>query len=165
MSNKVLKAELVAFSNGSEKVKEYTNGEVTVYWRANLCIHAANCLIELPDVFDSSHKPWININGASTREIVHTVNTCPSRALLYKMNIQQTRNPAKKKKKQTGALSARIEVLKNGPLLIRGNFIIRDASGKKIKIAGEVASICRCGGTKSQPFCDGTHKKIGFKDE
>jgi uncharacterized Fe-S cluster protein YjdI len=99
MSNKVFKTELQAFADGTEKAKEYTNGEVTVYWRPDLCIHSANCLIELPDVFDSGRKPWININGAATREIVHTVNTCPSRALVYKMNIKSTRNTTRKKKK------------------------------------------------------------------
>jgi uncharacterized Fe-S cluster protein YjdI len=162
MSNKVLKSELQAFTDGTEKAKEYTNGEITVFWRADLCIHSANCLIELPDVFDSGRKPWINLNRASTREIMHTVNTCPSRALVYKMNIKATRNSGRKKKKR-GPAHARIEMLKNGPALIRGNFLIRDANKKKIKVESEVVAICRCGGTKSTPFCDGTHKKIGFE--
>jgi uncharacterized Fe-S cluster protein YjdI len=162
MSNKVSKAELEAFAEGTDKAKEYTNGEVTVFWRSELCIHSANCLIELPDVFDSSRKPWININGASTKEIVRTINTCPSRALLYKLNIKATRQPGKKKKKKTPS-HARIELLKNGPALIRGNFIIRDSNKKKIRVNGDVAAICRCGGTTHMPFCDGTHKKIGFQ--
>jgi uncharacterized Fe-S cluster protein YjdI len=162
MSNKVLKTELDAFTEGTEKVKEYSNGEVTVFWRADLCIHSANCLIELPDVFDNARKPWININGAPTKEIIGTVNTCPSRALVYKMNLKATRhNPRKRKKK--GPTHARIEMLKNGPALVKGNFIIRDANKKKIKVTGDVVAICRCGGTKSHPFCDGTHKKIGFE--
>lgn len=163
MSNRILKTELQAFADGTEKAKEYSNGEITVFWRADLCIHSANCLIELPKVFDSARKPWININGAATKEIVRTVNTCPSRALVYKMNIKATRNSARKKKKKSPA-HARIEMLKNGPVLIRGNFIIRDANKKKIKVGGDVVAICRCGGTKNSPFCDGTHKKIGFQD-
>ena len=161
MSNRVLKSELQAFTDGTEKVKEYTNGEVTVYWRANLCIHSANCLIELPEVFDSGKKPWVDINGAPTKEIVRTVNTCPSRALVYKMNIKATRSAVKKKKK--GPAHARIEILNNGPALIRGNFIIRGADKKKIRTSGDVVALCRCGGTKSPPFCDGSHKKIGFQ--
>lgn len=161
MSNRVLKSELQAFTDGTEKVKEYTNGEVTVYWRANLCIHSANCLIELPEVFDSGKKPWVDINGAPTKEIVRTVNTCPSRALVYKMNIKATRSAVKKKKK--GPAHARIEILNNGPALIRGNFIIRGADKKKIRTSGDVVALCRCGGTKSPPLCDGSHKKIGFQ--
>jgi uncharacterized Fe-S cluster protein YjdI len=161
MSNKVLKSELEAFAAGTDKAKEYTNGEVTVYWRSNLCIHSANCLIELPEVFDNSRKPWVNMNGGSSREIIRTVNTCPSRALLYKVNVKTTRRTVKKKKKRAPA-QARIEILKNGPALIRGSFIIRDADKKKVKVAGEVVAICRCGGTRKPPFCDGTHKKIGF---
>jgi len=161
MSNRVLKTELQAFEDGTDKAKEYTNGEVTVFWRADLCIHSANCLIELPEVFDSGRKPWINISGASTKEIVRTVNTCPSRALVYKMNIKATRHTGPKKKRRDPA-HAKIEILSNGPALIRGNFIIRNADKKKIKTAGDVVAICRCGGTKKSPFCDGTHKKIGF---
>jgi uncharacterized Fe-S cluster protein YjdI len=161
MSNKVQKAELEAFATGTEKVKEYTNGEVTVYWRSDLCIHSANCLIELPDVFDSGRKPWVNINGATSREIVRTVNTCPSRALVFKMNVKTARHSVKKKKKR-GPAHARIELLKNGPLLIRGDFILRGTDKKKIRVEGEVVAICRCGGTLKPPFCDGTHRKIGF---
>ncbi len=160
MSNKVLKTELEAFIAGTEKVKEYSNGEVTVYWRSDLCIHSANCLIELPEVFDSGRKPWIDIHGAATREIIHTVNTCPSRALVYGLNQKGTRQAAKKKKK--GPPQARIELLKNGPALIRGNFVIRDANKKRIKVQSDVVAICRCGGTKKPPFCDGSHKKLGF---
>jgi uncharacterized Fe-S cluster protein YjdI len=161
MSNRVSKSELEAFANGTDKAREYTNGEVTVYWRANLCIHSANCLIELPDVFDNSRKPWVNVHGASSKEIVRTVNTCPSRALLYKMNVNATRRSPVKKKKR-GAVHARIELLRDGPALLKGSFIIRDADKKKVKVSGEVVALCRCGGTKKMPFCDGTHKKIGF---
>ena len=163
MSNKVLKSELEAFSRGEDKVREYTNGEVTVYWRADLCIHSANCLIELPEVFDNSKKPWVDINGSTSKEIVRTVNTCPSRALVYKMNIKTTRQTAKKKKKR-GPAHVRVEILRNGPALIRGNFIIRDANKKKVRVQGEVAAICRCGASKKKPFCDGSHMAAGFKD-
>jgi uncharacterized Fe-S cluster protein YjdI len=161
MSNKVTKTELDLFNTGAERPKAYSNGEVTVFWRSDLCIHSANCLIELPDVFDSGKRPWINIKGASTEEIIRTVNTCPSRALVFKMNGRtRMKKPSGKKK---SVKFARVQILNNGPALITGNFIIRDAQKKKIRISGEVAAICRCGGSKAPPFCDGTHRKIGFR--
>jgi uncharacterized Fe-S cluster protein YjdI len=161
MSNKVTKTELDLFNTGAEKPKSYTNGELTVYWRSDLCIHSANCLIELPEVFDSGRRPWINIKAASVPEIIRTVNTCPSRALVFKLNGKTpAKKPARKKKI---VKFARVQVLNNGPALITGNFIVRDANKKKIRISGDVVALCRCGGTKSPPFCDGTHRKIGFK--
>jgi len=63
--------------------KSYSNDEIKVFWRPELCIHSANCLIGLPGVFDSLERPWVNINGASSKDIMKTIDTCPSRALLY----------------------------------------------------------------------------------
>ena len=41
------------------KVKEYNNGEVTVVWKPNLCIHSEKCWHGLPAVFNPKAKPWI----------------------------------------------------------------------------------------------------------
>lgn len=68
------------------ETKEYTNGEVTIVWKPNLCQHSANCVRGLPGVFDSSKKPWINAQGATTQEIVDQVAKCPSGALSSYMN-------------------------------------------------------------------------------
>ncbi|MEM7115622.1 MAG: CDGSH iron-sulfur domain-containing protein [Chloroflexota bacterium] len=52
----------------------------------------------------------------------------------------------------------------NGPLLLQGNFEIRDATGEHI-FQGRKAALCRCGGSANKPFCDGTHKENGFSAE
>jgi CDGSH-type Zn-finger protein len=52
----------------------------------------------------------------------------------------------------------------NGHIRLRGNFEIRGADGKPIFRASK-ASLCRCGGSKNKPFCDSTHRKIGFSSE
>jgi uncharacterized Fe-S cluster protein YjdI len=64
-----------------EEIKEYTNGEVTVLWDAKKCTHSGNCVRGLPTVFDIRKRPWINILGASSEEIVAQVEKCPSGAL------------------------------------------------------------------------------------
>jgi uncharacterized Fe-S cluster protein YjdI len=69
-----------------EVTKTYTNGEVTVVWKAGLCQHSAICLRGLPKVFDPRNRPWVNPQGASTDEIVTQVQKCPSGALSYLMN-------------------------------------------------------------------------------
>jgi uncharacterized Fe-S cluster protein YjdI len=162
MSNKVTKTEIESFEKSTELVKAYSNGEVTVYWRPELCIHSTNCLVNLPLVFNTRRRPWIDMNGDNSKEIIKTVNTCPSRALTFLKNEKSSLRKTRKRKKKIPKF-ARIEILKDGPLLIKGNFIIRDAQKKKIRIKTEVAAFCRCGGSKKIPFCDGTHKKLGFK--
>ncbi|MFZ4521999.1 MAG: (4Fe-4S)-binding protein [Bacteroidales bacterium] len=163
MSSKVTKTELSEFKTNKDSVKEFSNGEVTVYWKAELCIHSANCLIGLPGVFNSKKKPWINVHAATSKEIMKAVDTCPSRALTYlkstKFVTSKPRATAKMKSK-----FARVHILKNGPALITGNFILRDSKKKKIQVDNEVAAICRCGGSKKKPFCDGSHQAIGFTD-
>jgi CDGSH-type Zn-finger protein/uncharacterized Fe-S cluster protein YjdI len=52
----------------------------------------------------------------------------------------------------------------NGPLLLKGNFTILAASGRKAW-TGTKAALCRCGQSKNKPFCDGAHKAAGFEAE
>jgi uncharacterized Fe-S cluster protein YjdI len=66
--------------------KEYTNGEVTVVWQAEKCIHAAECVKNNPDVFKPREKPWIQPENSNTEAIIETVKKCPSGALSYKLN-------------------------------------------------------------------------------
>lgn len=62
-------------------VKQYSNGEITVVWKAALCQHAGNCVRGLPAVFNPKQHPWIQVEAASTEAIIHTVRSCPSGAL------------------------------------------------------------------------------------
>ncbi|MGB8329708.1 MAG: CDGSH iron-sulfur domain-containing protein, partial [Polyangiales bacterium] len=55
----------------------------------------------------------------------------------------------------------KIDRAPNGPLLLSGNFTIMAASGRKAW-KGTKAALCRCGHSKNKPFCDGTHKVVGF---
>ena len=54
----------------------------------------------------------------------------------------------------------------NGPYRVYGPAKLVDADGNAFEIPpGEWFSLCRCGHSSSKPFCDGTHKKIGFQAE
>jgi CDGSH-type Zn-finger protein len=54
----------------------------------------------------------------------------------------------------------------NGPLRVEGDFEIVDPQGKAFGLGGRTAvSLCRCGHSANKPFCDGTHKTIGFQSE
>jgi CDGSH-type Zn-finger protein/uncharacterized Fe-S cluster protein YjdI len=50
----------------------------------------------------------------------------------------------------------------NGPLSIRGNLEITSGTGRVVSRV-TAAKLCRCGGSATKPFCDGTHARIGFK--
>lgn len=49
----------------------------------------------------------------------------------------------------------------NGPLLVNGNCELVSGTGRVIQRSGKMA-LCRCGASKNKPFCDGSHKAIGF---
>ncbi len=54
-----------------------------------------------------------------------------------------------------------IKIKDNGPYVVDGEFRLIDANGQEVPI--KKAALCRCGGSMTKPFCDGTHSKIGFQ--
>jgi CDGSH-type Zn-finger protein len=57
----------------------------------------------------------------------------------------------------------KITPYRNGPYLVRGPFSMVDQDGNKIEVKRRVIALCRCGRSQNRPFCDGTHKAIGFQ--
>lgn len=55
-------------------IKEYSNGEVTVLWEASKCIHSANCVKNLPEVFKPKEQPWVHLENSNTEKIISTVH-------------------------------------------------------------------------------------------
>jgi CDGSH-type Zn-finger protein len=61
-------------------------------------------------------------------------------------------------------MATRITVRNNGSIRVEGDFELYDMDGKKFDLVGRTSiSLCRCGQSSDKPFCDGTHKKIGFQ--
>ena len=139
-----------------EITKKYTNGEVTVVWKPNICIHSAICFNGLPQVFDPTSRPWINIGASNTERIVNQVKQCPSGALSFYMNNESQSNIEKTNEE------IKVEATPNGPLLVYGNVLVKMSSGEEEK-KKNVTKFCRCGGSNNKPYCDGTHKTNGFK--
>lgn len=54
-----------------------------------------------------------------------------------------------------------VKLADNGPLLLQGNVTIIAASGREAW-RGTKPALCRCGHSKNKPFCDGSHKEVGF---
>jgi uncharacterized Fe-S cluster protein YjdI len=72
-----------------EKKIEYSNGEVTIIWKPELCKHAGVCVRMLPDVYFPKERPWIRPHGASTGKIIEQVGKCPSGALTYRLSNER----------------------------------------------------------------------------
>jgi CDGSH-type Zn-finger protein len=61
-----------------------------------------------------------------------------------------------------GVGPARITPYRDGPLIVRGPFVLADQDGNDIAIGRRTVALCRCGKSRIRPFCDGTHKTIRF---
>jgi uncharacterized Fe-S cluster protein YjdI len=132
--------------------KEYTNGEITVEWRSELCNHSGVCINDLPSVFDVLDRPWVNMKGAKTEEIIKVVDDCPTRALVWRYN-----NAVKEEVVHPEG-NVKVVLVPNGPIVIRGNIQIKMDDGN-IENRNGVVSLCRCKLSKRMPYCDGAHFK------
>ncbi|WP_428330022.1 (4Fe-4S)-binding protein [Mucilaginibacter sp.] len=84
--SKIMEGEIqirtFAYSNsGQENTHTYKNNGISVLWKPELCRHAARCATQLPTVFNPAAKPWVNMEGATSKEITEQVARCPTGAL------------------------------------------------------------------------------------
>jgi uncharacterized Fe-S cluster protein YjdI len=141
-------------SSQRDKVtKEYATDEIVVEWEPRLCYHSHNCVRSLPQVFDGSRRPWVKVDAATADEVEAAVAQCPSGAL----RTRRIGAPAAARQQPLELCAS-----EDGPLLVSGGVRIVDADGA-VLYEGEKAALCRCGGSGNKPFCDGTHKKNGFR--
>lgn len=133
--------------------KVYANDAIEVHWEPRLCIHMRNCVTGLGAVFDPERRPWIDVDAAGPDEIAATVLTCPTGALHFRrLDGAAQEEPGEE---------ATVEPRPNGPLFVRGHVRVVDPDGNLLREDTRVA-LCRCGGSQNKPFCDGTHRRIGF---
>jgi len=157
--------------------RKYTNGEITVYWKPSKCIHATTCFRELIEVFNPRKRPWVNMQGAPTNRIIEVVDKCPTMAIYWKYNKdlttaelsgelvsgeEVTPDDVLTLQKEEETAGASIVIMKNGPILVEGEFKIIGPEGNELK-SMIMTCFCRCGHSRAQPYCDGTHRKVGFQ--
>lgn len=135
--------------------RTYETDEVRVLWDATRCTHVATCLNALPEVFDVRRRPWIDVSGASAQEIAETVQLCPTGALRYEALAESLRDEQPDE-------PTTVEIRPNGPMVVRGHIKITDGRGEVLAEENRV-SLCRCGASENKPFCDNTHRAIGFR--
>ena len=137
------------------KDKTYENEQIKVYWKPEVCIHAAKCVKHATDVFQPKNRPWINLEAGTTEKVASAIDQCPSGALSYELKNRTVENEFKIEGEIT---EISVEPLR--PTRLKGNFTIVDREGKVLLEGKKVASLCACGKTQKWPLCDGTHKTL-----
>ena len=138
-----------------DKRDNYVGEKITIHDNRGICAHAGRCTDGLASVFRLKQEPWIIPDAESRDKIIATIKTCPSGALSYSIeDVEYGGNGGE----------AAIFVAPNGPYVVSGGPNLPDTP------QGEGASkdhftLCRCGGSKNKPFCDGTHWYNEFTDE
>lgn len=133
-------------------MREFATEEIVVEWRPKLCYHSGNCVKALPLVFDKERRPWIDVGQAGADEIEAAVDRCPSGAL---------RSRRLDGKVRPGPTGVEVSPAPNGPLLVRGRIQIVQPDGTTEEVPR--AAFCRCGHSGNKPFCDGSHREVGFR--
>jgi CDGSH-type Zn-finger protein/uncharacterized membrane protein YozB (DUF420 family) len=131
----------------------YRGTRITIHDNRDICAHSGVCTDNLPGVFRLGQEPWIDSSAAEAAAVIALVKRCPSGALTC--TIGDTA-PA------GGASEPLVTASKNGPYFVMGGVQLK-CDGVK-PIVPERYALCRCGGSKNKPFCDGTHWSIGFDE-
>jgi CDGSH-type Zn-finger protein len=112
--------------------------------------------MKLPSVFALERRPWVDVDARDAEQVAATVRACPTNALRY----EGLRIPDEEPDEPTT-----VDVRPNGPAYVRGRIRLR-APGPGHETVEECrVALCRCGASQNKPFCDNSHRLIGFHDD
>ena len=138
-----------------DQVDDYIGKGVTIHDNRGVCSHVGYCTDNLPSVFLMGKEPWIDPNGAPVADVIRVIKMCPSGALSYSVEG---------KKHDTLDREPGVSLRKDGPYTVVGGIQLEDYD-KSTPQSKEHYTLCRCGGSKNKPFCDGTHWSNNFKHD
>jgi CDGSH-type Zn-finger protein len=132
----------------------YDGAEVTIFDARRVCAHAAVCTDNLPLVFDVTRPRWIDPDAASPERLADVVGRCPSGALAYASLGGKPIEPE---------LEPGIRCWRGAAYVVTGGIEIVGADGRSYARRQRV-TLCRCGASRNQPFCDGGHDAVDLGD-
>jgi len=132
--------------NGIERVE---GKQLTLIYEGKKCIHSRFCVTWGPRVFLANVEgPWIHPDAMDVDAVTELAHVCPSGAIRY----ERKDGKPNEAKPPVNLLAVR----EAGPYAFRGELLV-DGQPAHYR-----ATLCRCGASKRKPYCDGTHKEIGF---
>ncbi|MFD1040010.1 (4Fe-4S)-binding protein [Virgibacillus byunsanensis] len=131
----------------NNELKNYTGEDIDVQFHKERCIHAAECVNGLPEVFDVKEKPWINADGAFADKVAEIVERCPSGALEYVRKDGGVH--------ETPPHKTIIDYRENYVMYVKGDLEIKKGDEEINAIR---ASLCGCGHSHNKPFCDESYE-------
>ncbi|EXG82209.1 (4Fe-4S)-binding protein [Cryptosporangium arvum] len=123
--------------------KSYQGSDIAVTFDGGRCLHFAECVRGLPEVFDVTARPWISPDNADAAVVADVVERCPSGALQY-----SRRDGAEEVPPDPTVVTA----VESGPILLHGNLVLTEPlqpSHRQNRMA-----LCACGRSAKRPFCD-----------
>ncbi len=138
-----------------DKRDNYVGQKITIHDNRGICAHAGRCTDGLAAVFHLKEEPWIYPDSASAEEIIDTIKKCPSGALSYTVDGVEY---------QVKDGKPSIFIAPNGPYVVSGGPALENTERGE-QTSTEHFTMCRCGGSKNKPFCDGTHWYNEFTDD
>ncbi len=138
-----------------DKRDNYAGQKITIHDNRGICAHAGRCTDGLAAVFHLKEEPWIYPDSASAEEIIDTIKKCPSGALSYSVDGVEY---------QVKDGKPSIFIAPNGPYVVSGGPALENTERGE-QTSTEHFTMCRCGGSKNKPFCDGTHWYNEFTDD
>jgi CDGSH-type Zn-finger protein len=136
-----------------EAPEPHQGRRITIHDNRAICAHSGVCTDNLPGVFRLGQEPWVDPDAAEAEAVMALVRRCPSGALSYTIDGQPS---------SAGPRERTITVSKNGPYFVTGDVALEAAGATPLD--PDRYALCRCGGSKNKPFCDGTHWAIGFDE-
>ncbi|TQS75784.1 hypothetical protein DX933_05805 [Ornithinibacillus gellani] len=123
--------------------KTYTGKKIDVQFDSERCVHAAECVNGLPEVFDVKKRPWISPDNENAARIADVVERCPSGALQY---VRKDNGD-----KEAPNIPTTVHVEPKGKMYVRGDLQITNEAES---IHATRVILCGCGKTGNYPFCD-----------
>ena len=134
--------------------RDYETDEIRVRWDSSRCIHTALCLQALPTVFDVRRRPWVDVGAADADAIADAVERCPTGALRYE-RLDGVEG-------EVATRPTQVLPIEDGPLLLLGDLDVRAPDGRQITHETRL-TLCRCGLSRNQPFCDNSHLRNNWQ--
>lgn len=123
--------------------QRYEGPGIAVSYEAARCLHAAECVRGLPEVFNVDRRPWVAPAAASPDRVAEVVERCPSGALQYH---REDGVPG-----EVPPSPARASLHGDGVLHLRGDLRVSTPDGER---AESRVMLCGCAHTRQAPFCD-----------